>query len=195
MPKLLYQGNGSCRLTADDGRVIYLDPYAGEGYDLPADLILVTHQHHDHNQVHRCTQKQTCRIITNVEALEGGRHNRFELDGIIIQAAEARNRMHSPKKCVGYLITLNGTKLYASGDTSKTAQMADFAALELDYALFPGDGVFNMGPRGAAACARLCGARHNILIHVNPFLSHRKIAEKWTAPNKLTLLAGEEIAL
>ena len=49
MPKLLYQGHGSYRLTADDGRTIYVDPYAGGGYDLPADIILITHQHSDHN--------------------------------------------------------------------------------------------------------------------------------------------------
>ena len=40
MPKLLYQGHGSFRLTADDGRVIYVDPYAGEGYDAPNKLII-----------------------------------------------------------------------------------------------------------------------------------------------------------
>jgi hypothetical protein len=36
MPKLLFQGHGSLRLTADDGRVIYIDPYKGKGYDLPS---------------------------------------------------------------------------------------------------------------------------------------------------------------
>ena len=39
MPKLLYQGHGSYRLTADDGRIIYIDPYKGKGYDVPADVI------------------------------------------------------------------------------------------------------------------------------------------------------------
>jgi len=56
MPKLLFQGHGSYRLTADDGRVIYVDPYKGKGYDAPADLILVTHQHYDHNQISRCAK-------------------------------------------------------------------------------------------------------------------------------------------
>jgi len=48
--KLLYQGHGSYRITAADGRIIYIDPYAGEGYDKPADILLVSHQHGDHNQ-------------------------------------------------------------------------------------------------------------------------------------------------
>ena len=49
MPKLLYQGHGSFRLTASDGTVIFIDPFIGTGYDLPADVILVSHQHDDHN--------------------------------------------------------------------------------------------------------------------------------------------------
>jgi len=40
MAALLYQGHASLRLTTAEGKVIYIDPYAGTGYDLPADLIL-----------------------------------------------------------------------------------------------------------------------------------------------------------
>ena len=56
MPKLLYQGHGSYRLTGDDNRIIFVDPYKGKGYETPADIILVTHQHSDHNKVERCAQ-------------------------------------------------------------------------------------------------------------------------------------------
>jgi L-ascorbate metabolism protein UlaG (beta-lactamase superfamily) len=195
MPHLLFQGHGSLRLTADDGRVIYIDPYKGKGYDLPADLILVTHQHNDHNQIKRCVQKADCRIITNAEALAGGIHNNFNIGGIVIQAVGASNKRHDPKLCVGYIITIDGVKLYASGDTSKTQQMDSFAALELDYALFPGDGLFNMGLEEAAECARIVGAKHNILIHLKPGESYRKKGEKWDAPNKLIIEPGEELEI
>jgi L-ascorbate metabolism protein UlaG (beta-lactamase superfamily) len=195
MPKLLFQGHGSYRLTADDGRVIYVDPYKGKGYDMPADLILVTHQHSDHNKVKRCAQKPDCRVITNTEALAGGSHNSFDVDGILIQAVEASNKRHDPKQCVGYIITIDGVKIYASGDTSKTKQMETFAALELDYALFPGDGLFNMGLEEAADCARIIGAKHNILIHLKPGESVRKKGETWNAQNKLIIEPGQEIEL
>ena len=57
--RLLYQGHASLRIVTAEGMVIYIDPYAGEGYDLPADLILVTHNHSDHNAVKVNTKPST----------------------------------------------------------------------------------------------------------------------------------------
>jgi L-ascorbate metabolism protein UlaG (beta-lactamase superfamily) len=196
MATLYYQGHGSFRITSNDGKVVYVDPYAGGGYDLPADVVLVTHQHGDHNQIHLCTQKPDCRIITNVESLEGGKHNSFNFGNVIIQAVEAQNKNHNPAECVGFIITVDGVKIYASGDTSKTEQMETFAEMELDYAILCGDGVYNMNPEEAAECARLIGAKHNILIHVKPkALFDRDIAEKWDAPNKIIVEPGQTINL
>jgi L-ascorbate metabolism protein UlaG (beta-lactamase superfamily) len=176
--------------------VIYVDPYAGSGYDLPADVILVTHDHGDHNQIQLVTQKPACRVITNVEALADGKRNTFDLGKIEIEAVEANNSNHSPQKCVGYIITVDGVKIYASGDTSKTEQMKSFAARELDYALFPLDGVYNMGLKEGAECAWLVGAKHNIPIHLKPgSLFDRKSADEWDAPNKLIVEPEQEIEL
>ena len=196
MAKLLYQGHGSFRLTSKDGLVIYVDPYAGEGYDLPADIILVTHQHYDHNKIGLCAQKSGCRIITNKEALADDRHNSFDIGGVLIQAVQAKNFLHSIKKCVGYIITIDGVKIYASGDTSKTKQMETFSNLKLDYAILPGDGFFTMGLKKSAECARIIGAKNNIVIHLKAYaLFSRKKAEKWSAPNKLIIEPGQEIVL
>ena len=195
MSKLLYQEHGSFRLTTNDNRTIYVDPYKGTGYDVPADLILVTHQHKDHNQIQLCAQKEDCTIITNEEALADGKHNNFDINGIVIHSVEASNKNHDPKKCVGYIISFDGVKIYAAGDTSKTQQMEKFSELEIDYALFPGDGFYNMGPEEAAECAKLINAKHNILIHVKADESIKEIAEKWNAPNKLILEPGQEIEL
>ncbi|MDR0223321.1 MAG: MBL fold metallo-hydrolase [Oscillospiraceae bacterium] len=196
MPKLLYQGHGSFRLTSDNGFVIYFDPYAGRGYDVPADLILVTHQHGDHNKTSLCAKKPGCEIIDEKKALARNKHNSFEVGGVSVRAVEAKNANHNPKQCVGYIITVDGVKIYAAGDTSKTAQMKTFAALELDYAIFPGDGIFNMGPEEAAECAKLTGAKRNIIIHLEPgALFSREKAEKWDAPNKVIIEPEEEIDL
>ena len=194
--KLYYQGHGSYRLTASNGTVIYVDPYAGDGYDLSADIILVTHQHGDHNQVNLVTQKEGCKVITEADALEGGKHNQFDIDGILIQAVTAANKNHDPAVCVGYIITLDGIKVYASGDTSKTEEMASFAAKAIDYALLPCDGQYNMDLDEAAECAEIIGAKHNIPIHLVPGeLFNQARAEAFTGPNRLIVAAGEEIDL
>jgi L-ascorbate metabolism protein UlaG (beta-lactamase superfamily) len=196
MTKLYYQGHGSYRFTADDGRVIYVDPYAGDGYDLLADLILVTHGHGDHNQIKLVTRKPDCRVITHEDALASGKYNSFDVNGISIEAVEAKNLMHNPKHCVGYILTFDGLKIYCSGDTSKTEQMSGFATREIDYAIFCGDGKFNMGLKEAAECAQIIGAKHNIIVHLKPGgLFDRRKAEKWDAPNKLIIEPGEETAL
>jgi len=135
-------------------------------------------------------------VITNREALAGGRHNSFDVSGIGVEAVEARNLMHSPKRCVGFIITIDSVTLYVSGDTSKTAQMAILPPRCLDYAVFCGDGLLNMGLLEAAECARLVGARHNMLYHMKPgSLFDRAKADRWDAPGKLIVEPGEEIEL
>ena len=196
MAKLLFQGHGSFRLTSTAGQGVYIDPFAGEGYDVPADLILVSHQHGDHNQVQLCTQKPGCRIISNVEALAGGEHHRHHVDGIIVTAVQAYNQNHKVDECVGFIVEVDGVKIYFSGDTSTTDDMANFSKLELDYAFLCGDGVYNMDMAEAAACARLIGAKHNVLVHTTPgVLFDAEKAAAWDAPNKLIVAAGQEIEL
>ncbi len=73
--------------------------------------------------------------------------------------------------------------------------MKAIAELTPDYAFFPGDGVYNMGPKEAAECARIVGAKHNTLIHLKPGESIRKKNENWDAPNKLIIEPGEEVDL
>jgi len=192
MPKLLYQGHGSFRLTSDDEVVIFIDPFIGTGYDVPADIILVTHQHADHNQLNLITQKPGCTVISNVEALAGGKHNIFTTRGIIIESVEACNKGHSPDECVGYIVTIDGLKLYFCGDTSKTAQMESFALRELDYAFLCGDSYYNMDLKGAAECAELIGAKHNVPVHLKPGeLFDRAMAEQFDGPNRLIIEAGD----
>jgi hypothetical protein len=53
-----------------------------------------------------------------------------------------------------------------------------------------------MGPKEAAECAEIVGAKHNILIHVKPHaLFDLAKAQKWNAPNKLIIQPDEEIEL
>lgn len=196
---LLYQGHASLRITTAEGKVIYIDPYAGEGYDLPADLILVTHGHSDHNEINRIeTKNQDCVIITHEEALVDGVYKIFEFDFATVEAVQAgNNRNHNIKNCVGYIITLNsGKSIYISGDTSTTEQMATLAARNLDYAFFCCDGIYNMNMAEALSCAALVQAKHSIPYHMIPGdLFSQELAESFVIEGVLLLADGEEIPI
>lgn len=197
LAKLLYQGHGSYRITSNQGTVIYVDPFAGKGYGVPGDIILVTHQHFDHNQTDLVNKAKDCIIITNKEALEGTKYHTFLVKDIHIEAVPAYNKKHNPKEGVGYVITLEDIKIYASGDTSRTIEMETILPkYKLDYALLPIDGIFNMDAKEAAVCAKLIGAKHNIPIHMKPgALFDRELAEKFDVENRIIIEPGNEIEL
>ena len=198
MSKLLYQGHGSYRITDASGIVVYVDPFAGAGYDKKADLILVTHEHSDHNVVNLPAKKTSCEIFREKDFLSAGIYKSTTVDGITITAVPAYNRNHNRAECVGYVLTLtDGITVYASGDTSYTDYMKNsLGKMNLDYALLPCDGIFNMDAEEASRCADIIGAKHAIPVHTKPgALYDTAVSDRFTAVNRLIVLPGEEIIL
>ena len=206
MAQMLYQGHGSFRFTLDDGTVVYVDPFAGEGYDVPADLVLVTHEHGDHNQVDKMPHASGCRVIRAAEVHPSAEEYLTTEDhGVRITAVEAYNKNHPADACVGFVLEFDGITFYASGDTSMTNDMRSgkLAALGIDYAVFPGDGFYNMDVAEASECARLVAARHSIPVHLVPMddpndpsqLFSRERAETFQAQGRIIVEPGEELQL
>ena len=195
MAKLYYQGHGSFRITSNKGTVLYFDPYAGEGYEKIADVVLITHDHGDHNQLHLVKQKNDCRVITFKEALVNSQFNSFIVKDFSIESVDAKNKNHM-ENCVGFIIIVDEIKIYASGDTSFVPMMETFKDKHIDYTLLCTDGFYNMGLEEAAKCAEIINAKHNIPIHMMPGqLFSKEKAVKYTAPNKLIIEPNEEIEL
>ena len=125
-------------------------------------------------------------------------HQTVELGFVTVEAVEAGyNSLHDVNDCVGYVLTFSNSKsVYVTGDTSKTEQMSLMNEMEIDYAFFCCDGVFNMGLEEAAEAAKLVGAKHNIPYHVtarNDVFFDRTLAEQFNAENRLILDIGETL--
>ncbi|MCI1931186.1 MAG: MBL fold metallo-hydrolase [Clostridia bacterium] len=196
MSKLLYQGHGSYRIETNKGIIIYVDPFAGTGYDKKADIVLITHHHYDHDNISLITQNAECTVIGPEDALNGVKYNSFDTHGIRIDSVSAYNKNHDKHECVGYVLLFDGIKLYASGDTSLTEDMKDMSYMHIDYALLPIDGIYNMNVKEAIKCAEIINAKHTIPVHMKPGeLFDINLAEKFMTPSALIVEAGKEITL
>lgn len=194
--ELLYQGHGSFRLTTNNGKVVYIDPFAGEGYDKEADLILVTHQHPDHNKIDLPAKKDGCIIWQNFDALVDGEYKTMTFDNISVESVQAYNNNHPIDQCVGYVLTIDGVSMYFAGDTSTTKQMADLAEKNLDYAFLPMDGKFNMDIDEAIKCAEMIKAKHTVPIHMSPgSLFDKERAEMFKTDSAMIVADGKVIEL
>lgn len=195
MAELLYQGHGSFRIRTEAGTVIFVDPYVGEGYDLPADLVLVSHEHHDHNRVELVTLKPGGKVYRAADCLKSGEYRAWTEFGVAIRSVAAYNQNHPKAECVGFLLTVDGKTLYMAGDTSRTEEMGtELAGEHIDYAFLPIDGIYNMDAAEASECAAVISAVHSIPVHMKPgALFDQETAERFQADGRLIVKPGETL--
>lgn len=166
--KLHWLGHDSFRL--DGPPVIYFDP-VDLGDDPPqADLVLVSHEHHDHcspKDVERITGPNTEILASPAAAakLPGARAirpgDRVTAAGVEVEAVPAYNvnKFRSPgvpfhprdAQHVGYVVTMEGSRVYFAGDTDAIPEMAD---IDCDLALLPVSGTYVMTAEEAAEAAK-----------------------------------------
>jgi L-ascorbate metabolism protein UlaG (beta-lactamase superfamily) len=177
--KLHWLGHDSFRL--DGPPVIYFDPWKLHGKLPVADLVLVSHEHYDHcspEDVAKVSGPKTVVVATAGAAakLPGARTihvgDRLTLTGVEIEAVRAYNltKFRSPgvpfhpreAGYAGYIVTVQGVRLYHSGDTDQIPEMAD---IHCDIALLPVSGIYVMTVEEAAEAARVLSPQIVVPMH------------------------------
>lgn len=165
---LIFIKHGS--ITIDiDGYLVYVDPVTIYGNDfakLPkADLIMVTHEHHDHfdtKAIEELTSDSTrligSRRITELygsgETMLPGQTIEIPGEDIVITATPAYNitpdhlAFHpKDRQDDGFIFDIDGMRIYVAGDTENIPEMQDLK--DIDIAFLPVNQPYTMTPQQA----------------------------------------------
>ena len=191
-PSLQWLGHAS--FLVRHKRSIYFDPWNLPGTELPkADIILITHDHRDH-----CSPRDVKKIAKPSTIVVGprGTLSKFMLNHVpmglnekksvleytveTVHAYDPRgdeNAAHGARRnFMGYVLELDGLRLYHSGDTARVPDRADF---KIDVALLPVCGGDLMGPAEAVQAVKTLKPKLAVPMHYGSLGGTRKDAEEF----------------
>ncbi len=209
LERIHWLGHDAFRI--DGPPTIYFDPYQLSEGNPRADLILITHDHFDHCSPEDVAQIQDedTAIVTvasasdklsgDVRLVEPG--SVLTVKGIDVQAVPAYNtnkfrspgEPYHPKEAgfVGFVITVDGKRIYHAGDTDPIPEMADLEAI--DIALLPVSGTYVMTLEEAVSAVDTVRPELAIPMHVGRGIGSLEAAQafKEQAPVDVVVLDME----
>ncbi|MHB0937474.1 MAG: MBL fold metallo-hydrolase [Armatimonadota bacterium] len=181
-------GHDAFRIAAS--KVIYIDPYQLKAGQQPADIILITHKHHDHSSPDdvRAVQQAATVVIGPADSLEkiaGDTRaitvgETLKIGEVEITAVPAYNigKAFHPKNAgwVGYLVKIDGVAIYHAGDTDHIPEMKQ---IHPDIALLPVGGKYTMTAEEAAQAAEDLRPQVAIPMHYGAIIGQPADAERF----------------
>jgi L-ascorbate metabolism protein UlaG (beta-lactamase superfamily) len=174
MQYLHWIGHDSYRI--DEPLVIYIDPWRLPAGSPPADLILVSHEHHDHCSPESVDQirKAGTVILASAGAAESlgegvtvMRPGQRQVVGpVTIETVPAYNidKPFHPQEAnhLGFILEIEGERLYFAGDTDVIPEMK---SIRCDIALLPVSGKYTMDADQAVQAAGILRPKVAVPMH------------------------------
>lgn len=185
--------NTQSSIRIEGPKTIYVDPYKRAEAPHDADIVLITHAHYDHfdepslrNVVNDDTlivcpdsMKGSVEVLgLGKDLLTMGTGSWEEAGDVTIEAVPAYNlnKNFHPKSngWLGYIITMDGIRYYAAGDTDALPELGD---VECDIAFVPIGGTYTMTAKEAADLVNSIAPEIAIPIHYGTIVGKAADAE------------------
>lgn len=177
-------------LIKGDGKAIVIDPFQVKQCE-PADIILISHEHYDHcspedvNKIRKdstviVTEAQSAtKLAGDVRVMQPG--DKLTVSGIPIEAVPSYNtnkNFHPKEKgWLGFIVTVEGVRIYHAGDTDRIPEMESF---QVDIALLPVSGTYVMTAEEAVEAARLMKPKVVIPMHYGAIVGSADDAKRFS---------------
>ena len=185
---LTWLGHASFKI--EGSLVVYIDPWKIGQVVKDGNLILVSHTHQDHWST-TDIEKVRCRdsrLIGAGDVINAAGEGDVLAPGGIIEfgdiritgmpAYNLRKPFHPRKKqWLGFVIDIDGVRIYYAGDTDRIPEMADLE--DIDLALLPAGGKFTMNASRAAAAAGDIGAVQSMPYHWGTIIGRESDARQF----------------
>ncbi|MCM8772616.1 MAG: MBL fold metallo-hydrolase [Candidatus Omnitrophica bacterium] len=179
-------------LISIGGKNIYVDPWKLVKEQPKADLILITHPHYDHfspDDINRISTNDTVIVgPSDIMRLKIGIKKtlipgeEIDLKWIKIKGIPAYNlnKQFHPKnnKWLGYLIEIEGKKIYIAGDTDFIPEMKEIKA---DVVILPVGGTYTMTSEEAANAVNTIKPQIAIPYHYGDIVGSEKDAKLFSS--------------
>jgi L-ascorbate metabolism protein UlaG (beta-lactamase superfamily) len=188
--KIHWLGHAAFRIETKESINIYIDPFKLKNADPKADIILITHDHFDHcsdediEKIYKpstviigpkSVSSQPKQTVKNISAGQTIKEGDIKITAV---ASYNPSKEFHPKAAenVGYVLEIEGEKVYHAGDTDLIDEMKD---IKTDIALLPVGGTYTMDYEQALKAVETIKPKIAVPMHYGKIVGSVSDAQKF----------------
>ena len=189
--EIKWLGHASFRIAGAEA-VVYIDPWKLDSAPHDADIVVVSHSHHDHfspDDIEKVSKDDTAIIapgdvvasLRTASAVTPG--DNMTIKGVTVEAVAAYNvgKAFHPRsnQWIGVVLTIDAKRVYYAGDTDFIPEMEELQ--EVDVALLPVGGTYTLDAAEATRACKAIGCKSAVPYHWGDIVGSASDAEQFVS--------------